>query len=172
MYNNPYVNPYNTQTNIDRLNEQISNLERMRTQLQQPQPQPTNLTQNFQLAPTSRDVIRYATSIDEVQKDMVIGETPYFSKDMSVVWVKNLKGEIKTYELSEIVPKDAKDLQIEYLQAQIEELKGMIKNDANVTNVVSKQDATNTTEYDEPIRETTQKTEPTSISKISTSKKK
>jgi len=169
MYNNSYINPYNTQANIDRLNEQINNLEKMKAQMQQPQ---APITQNFQLAPTTRDVIRYATSLEEVQRDMVIGETPYFSKDMSVVWIKNVKGEIKTYELSEIVPKDAKDLQIEYLQTQIEELKGMIKNDANVTNVVSKQDATNTTEYDEPIRETTQKTEPTSISKISTSKKR
>jgi len=172
MYNNPYMNQYNTQANIDRLNEQINNLEKMKAQMQQPQLQPTNLTQNFQLAPTSRDVIRYATSLEEVQRDMVIGDTPYFSKDMSVVWIKNIKGDIKTYELNELVPKDAKDLQIEYLQSQIEELKGMIKNDANVTNDDAEQDATNTTKYDEPIGETTKKTEPTSIPKISGSKKK
>lgn len=171
MYNNPYINPYNTQANIDRLNEQINNLEKMKVQMQQPQPQPTNLTQNFQLAPTSRDVIRYATSLEEVQRDMVIGDTPYFSKDMSVVWIKNIKGEIKTYELNEIVPKDEKDLQIEYLKSQIEELKGMIKNDTNVTNDATKQSTTDTTKYDEPIRETTQKTESRSIQKISTSKK-
>ena len=102
---------------------------------------------------------------------MVIGDTPYFSKDMSVVWIKNIKGEIKTYELNEIVPKDEKDLQIEYLKSQIEELKGMIKNDTNVTNDATKQSTTDTTKYDEPIRETTQKTESRSIQKISTSKK-
>lgn len=134
MYNNPYFNTYNPQTSIDKINEQINNLERMRTQLQQPQPQPTNLTQNFQLAPTSRDVIRYATSIEEVQKDMVIGETPYFSKDMSVVWVKNLKGEIKTYELNEIVLKDDKDIKIDFLMAQIEDLKKEISNNESKTN--------------------------------------
>lgn len=134
MYNNPYFNTYNPQTSIDKINEQINNLERMRTQLQQPQPQPTNLTQNFQLAPTSRDVIRYATSIEEVQKDMVIGETPYFSKDMSVVWVKNLKGEIKTYELNEIVLKDDKDIKIDFLMAQIEDLKKEINNNESKTN--------------------------------------
>lgn len=134
MYNNPYFNTYNPQTSIDKINEQINNLERMRTQLQQPQPQPTNLTQNFQLAPTSRDVIRYAASIEEVQKDMVIGETPYFSKDMSVVWVKNLKGEIKTYELNEIVLKDDKDIKIDFLMAQIEDLKKEISNNESKTN--------------------------------------
>ena len=135
MYNNPYMqNGYNMQANLDRINAQINELEKMRAQIQQPQPQPTNLTQNFQLAPTSRDVIRYATSIEEVQKDMVIGETPYFSKDMSVVWVKNLKGEIKTYELNEIVLKDDKDIKIDFLMAQIEDLKKEINNNGSKTN--------------------------------------
>jgi len=133
MYNNPYMNLYNPQTNIDKLNEQINNLEKIKAQMQQPQP--TNLTQNFQLAPTNRDVIKYAASLDEVQRDMVIGDTPYFSKDMSVVWIKNTKGEIKTYELNEIIPKDNKDLQIEYLQAQIEELKKGMKKYESSANV-------------------------------------
>lgn len=124
MYNNPYMpSVYNQQASIDRINMQMAELEKMKEQLQKPIQQPTNLTQNFQLAPTNRDVIRYASSMEEVQRDMVIGDTPYFSKDMSVVWVKNTKGEIKTYELSEIIPKDSKDIQIEYLQAQVEQLK-------------------------------------------------
>jgi len=135
MYNNPYLNTYNPQVSIDKLNEQINNLEKMKAQIQQPVQQPTNLTQNFQLAPTNRDVIRYANSIDEVQRDMVIGETPYFSKDMSVVWIKNTKGEIKTYELSEVVLQDEKDIKINFLMSQIEELKKEMKKnelDANV----------------------------------------
>ena len=137
MYGYPSVNNYyNRQETVDRINAQQNELERMKQQLQQPQQQPTNLTQNFQLAPQNHDVIRYATSMEEVQRDMVIGDTPYFSKDMSVVWVKNTKGEIKTYELNEIIPKDEKDLKIEYLQAQIEELKkGMKKNESN-TNII------------------------------------
>ncbi len=172
MYNNQFMNPYNAQVNIDRINNQIAELEKMRNQMQQPPvQQPTNLTQNFQLAPTNRDVIKYANSIDEVQRDMVVGDTPYFSKDMSVVWIKNTKGEIKTYELSEIIPKDAKDLQIEYLQTQIEELKGMIKNDANDPNVNAEQNTTNTTKYDEPIRETIESTKSTGFQKISRGKK-
>ena len=100
------MNPYFNQPTIDRINAQINELEKMRNQMQQPIQPPTNLTQNFQLAPTTRDVIRYASSMEEVQRDMVIGDTPYFSKDMSVVWIKNIKGEIKTYELNEILPKD------------------------------------------------------------------
>jgi hypothetical protein len=153
MYNQP---------TLDRINAQINELEKMRSQMQQPvQPQmPTSLTQNFQLAPTNRDVIRYAASMEEVQRDMVIGDTPYFSKDMSVVWIKNTKGEIKTYELTEIVPKDDKDIRIEYLQAQIEELKkGMKKRESN-TNV------------DEYVAEPVEDEKPTTISTISKSTKK
>ena len=122
---------YNAQPSLDRINAQINELEKMKQQMQQPVQAPTNLTQNFQIAPNNREVIRYADSYDEVQRDMVIGDTPYFAKDMSVVWIKNTKGEIKTYELNEIIPKDDKDIKIELLMAQIEELKkGMIKNES------------------------------------------
>ena len=106
MYNNPYMNSYNPQMTVDRINAQMNELEKMKQQIQQPVQQPTNLTQNFQLAPSNRDVIKYASSLEEVNRDMVIGDTPFFSKDMSVVWIKNTKGEIKTYELKEIIPKD------------------------------------------------------------------
>ena len=114
MYNNPYFNP---QMNLDRINAQINELEKAKAQIQQPTP----ITQNFQIAPPTHDAIRYANSMEEVQRNVVIGDTPYFSKDMSVVWIKNPKEEIKTYELNEIIPKDEKDLQIEMLQAKIKE---------------------------------------------------
>ena len=134
MYNNPY---YNAQASIDRINNQMAELEKIKQQLQQPiqTPQPTNLTQNFQLTPTNRDVIRYATSMEEVQRDMVIGDTPYFSKDMSVVWIKNTKGDIKTYELNEIVAKDDKDIKIELLMAQLEDLKKEVRKNEYTTNI-------------------------------------
>ena len=153
MYNNYLGNP---QLSIDRINAQINELEKMKNQMQQPIQAPTNLTQNFQLAPTNRDVIKYANSLEEVNKDLVIGDTPYFSKDMSVVWIKNTKGEIKTYELNEIIPKDDKDIKIEMLIAEIEQLKkGMMKHEHNAN-------------VDEPIKNE----EPTSISTISKPTKK
>ena len=150
MFNNPYMNSYNPQMTIDKINEQMNELNRMKQQLQQPQ-QPTNLTQNFQIAPTNREVIRYANSMEEVQRDMVIGDTPYFSKDMSVVWIKNTKGDIKTYELTEIIAKDDKDILISNLQLQIEELRKEIKdnaksNDDNANEPV-KNENTNATTY-------------------------
>lgn len=155
MYNNPYYNP---QASIDRINSQIAELEKMKTQIpQQPIPQPTNLTQNFQLAPTNQNAIRYANSMEEVQKDIVIGDTPYFSKDMSILWVKNTKGEIKSYELREIVQKDEKDLKIDFLMAQIEELKRGIENAKSVN---------------DNVNEPSEDKKPSNVSSDRTSKKK
>lgn len=150
MFNNPYgmPNTFNPQENIDRINNQISQLENMRKQLQQPMQQPTNLTQNFQLAP-NRDVIRYANSIDEVGKDVVTGDTPFFSRDMSVVWIKNTNGEIKTYELNEVVLKDEKDMKIDFLMAQIQELKKGIEkyeHSTNVNGTIENEESTNVSE--------------------------
>lgn len=159
MYNNQYM-PYNNQMALDRINNQMAELERMREQLQKPIQQPTNLTQNFQIAPTNREVIRYANSMEEVQRDMVIGDTPYFSKDMTVVWIKNTKGEVKTYELNEIVPKDNKDLKIEYLEAQIKELRKEMK----------KYESDDVT-Y-EPTSKSTKSKEPADVSTVSKSDKK
>lgn len=176
MFNNPYItSAYNPQSSLDRINDQINQLETMKKQIQQqPIPQPTNLTQNFQLAPTTnKEVIRYANSLEEVQRDVVIGETPYFSKDMSVVWIKNAQNQIKTYELNEIIPKDEKDLQIELLQAQIDELKkGMKANEQYDTNVVTTENEANSNRDDEPIRDAIKENKPTGISKLSTSKKR
>ena len=131
MYNNPYFN-YNSQINIDKIDKQIADLERIKTQLQQPM-QPTNLTQNFQIAP-NKEMMKFVDSIDDVQKEPVYGATPFFSKDMSILWVKNGPNNVKTYELKEIVNKDEKDVQIEFLQAQIEELKKGMKLNAESNN--------------------------------------
>ena len=152
MFNNPY-SLYSSQPSIDRINAQINELQKMKEQMQQPV-QPTNLTQNFQLAPNNREVIRYAGSMDEVQRDMVIGDTPYFSKDMSVVWIKNTKGEIKTYELSEIVAKDEKDIKIELLQTQLNELKGMMHNEhnANVNESIEDEESSNFSAVPKPTK--------------------
>jgi hypothetical protein len=135
--------------------------------------QPPNINQTFQISPNQNTGIKYANSIDEVQSDMTAGESPFFSKDMSVVWIKNSKGEIRTFELNEIVPKDEKDLQIEFLQAQIDELKkGMIVNEQHITNGISTKDTTSTSSDDESNGTTIEESKSTSVQRVSTSKKK
>lgn len=143
MFNNPFMQ----QQNLDRINDQIKQLENIRNQMQQPAP----ITQNFQLVPSNS--IRYAKSIEEVDKSPVIGDTPFFSQDMTILWLKNASGEVKTYELKEIIKKDEKDLQIEFLMAQIEEMKANAKRNGNAN---------------EPVEDE----EPSSVSISRTSKKK
>lgn len=174
MYNNPY-NPnymptYNQQSLNERIDNQIAQLQQMKEQFKNNQP--TNLTQNFQISPTNRETMRYANTIEDVNKEMVYADTPFFSKDMSVLWIKNPKGEVKSYELNEIVAKDERDLLIDALMLQIEDLKGRINNDANATNVDAKQTSTNTTNDDETNGDATEKTKSTGISKVSQSKKR
>lgn len=167
MYNNPYMQNYSPnygqQSLNDRIDNQIAQLSQMKEQLKNNQ-QPA-INQTFQLAPTNHGM-RYASTIEDVGKETVYFDTPFFSKDMSVLWIKNAKGDIKTYELNEIVPKDAKDLQIEYLQAQIEELKGKIGNESSVSNVAdvnAEQNAAVTTKDDGTIRATIKKSKSSSI---------
>ena len=159
MYNNPYMQNYNSnfgQQNLsERIDNQIAQLNQMKEQIKNNQ-QPA-INQTFQLAPSNNHAMRYANTIDEVNKETVYYDTPFFSKDMSVVWVKNAKGDIKSYELNEIVQKDEKDIQIEMLQAQINEMKGMIKNAR-----------TNDEHVDEPI----ESSQPTDVPVPRTGKKK
>ena len=143
MFNNPYMQRgFNQQNMYEQIDNQINQLNHMKEQMKNSQQQQPSINQTFQLAPNSY-TMRYANTIEDVNKETVYFDTPFFSKDMSVLWLKGVNGNIKTYELSEIIPKDAKDIQIEILQSQIEELKGMMKNDANVSNDDSKQNATN-----------------------------
>lgn len=168
MYNNPYMQNFNNmsygqQSLNDRIDTQIAQLNQMKEQIKNQQP--TSINQTFQLAPLNNHQMRYLNTIDEVNKEIVYVDTPFFSKDMSIVWIKNNKGDIKTYELKEIVPMDEKDLQIQYLQSQIEELKGMIKNESNtnVSNDDTKQNATDTTTDDGATRTTTKKSKSTNV---------
>lgn len=177
MYgNNPYSRPYNNSLNQQSMYEQIDNqinqLQQMREQIKNNSIQPS-INQTFQLAPTHQNAMKYANSINDVNKESVVVDTPFFSNDMSVVWIKNAKGEVRTYELNEIVERDSKDFQIEFLQAQIEELrKEMKKNEQSNSNDIRTKVEPDTDEYDEPVGNATKETKSSSISRISTSKKR
>ena len=158
MYNNPYLQPYSPQATRERIDTQIAQLQQMKEQLAQASipNQTPSINQTFQLAPTHGGM-KYVNSIDDVQKEVVYADTPYFSNDLSVLWVKNAKGNIKTFELKEIVAKDEKDMVIESLQMQINEMKEMINN--------AKPISTN-------VNEANSSEEPTNVSVPRTSKKK
>ena len=131
--------------------------------------QPANLTQNFQLASNSVNNIKSANNIGDVQKYIVVTDTYFFNNDMTEMWIKNAKGNIRTFNMMEVIPKDEKDLLIEKLQKQIAELKGgnlnePIKSDEEL---LYEQPITN---VDKPIGKSTKTIKPTDVSDISNSK--
>lgn len=149
---------YNPQISIDRINSQISELEKLKSQIPMQQP----ITQNFQIASNSSS-IKYANNLEEVQKEFILNDTPFFSKDMSVLWVKSPSGDVKTYELNEIVEKDEKDLRIELLMSQIEELKKEVINNEHITNDDATKNESNSTKNDESNGTTTKKSKSSSV---------
>lgn len=135
MYQNPYMNyqqNFNSQSMNERIDNQIAQLQQMKEQMKN-NTQPA-INQTIQLSPTSNNTIKYVDDVNEVSKELVFGDTPFFSKDMSIVWIKNSKGDIKTYELKEIVPMDERDLLIQNLQMQVNELRKEVKNNAKSIN--------------------------------------
>lgn len=180
MYNNNYIPNYmpnylnglNQQNMYDNIDTQINKLQQLKEQMKNNSQQPS-INQTFQLAPNSTNGMKYVNSIDDVNKETVFMDTPFFSKDLTVMWVKNANGNITAYELNEIVARDEKDIQIALLQSQIDELKrGMSVNEQPITNDIPAEITTDTSRDDEPARESIKTSKSTSVSRVSTSKKK
>jgi hypothetical protein len=79
------------------------------------------ITQNFQLSPISN--FKIIGTREDVDKEMVLNDTYFLGKDLKDFWIKNSRGDIRSFELNEIIPKDEKDILIEKLQKQIEEMR-------------------------------------------------
>lgn len=143
MYNNPY---FNQQYQQDLLNMR----ERLDRQLQQAQMQPQNqpqqapITQNFQLAPTqNQNGIKYVKDIDEVKKELVFVDTLFVNKEYTQLWHKNALGEIKTYNLEEVIEMDEKDRKIAELMKKIDMLESEMKKNESTINVNANVDESN-----------------------------
>lgn len=115
-------NPYNNQMYMQDLQGLRDRIDRQMQMANQNQPQATPITQNFQLAPNQNNGIKYVNSIEDVRKELVFADTLFVNKEYTQLWVKNASGEVKTYELKEIIEKDPKDLKIAELEAKIDML--------------------------------------------------
>lgn len=120
----------------DRIDRQMQQVQQMnQNQMQQPVQQP--ITQNFQLAPNPSNnelESKYVNNIDEVKGIFVMKTGVFLDKDLNTLWIKNTNGDIRTFELNEIIETDPKDKEIAMLKKQIEEMKEMIVNESNVNN--------------------------------------
>ena len=127
------MNGYNPQImNFDKqiLEERNKIAELERQKMQALYTPPTILNQTIQAGPQSNG-IKYAESIDEVNREMVFTDTLFINKGFTNLWFKNPRGEVKTYLLEEFIPKDEKDIKIENLEKQLNDLKKEITNNAS-----------------------------------------
>ena len=151
------MNGYNPQIlDIDRqLQEERSKVAELERRKLQMYAQPTILNQTIQAGPQQQG-IRYAESVDDVRREMVFLDTLFVNKAFTNMWYKTPSGNIKTYLLEEFVPKDEKDLQIDALKKQLDELKKEIRNESSksgdntaVESSISKSVSTTTTNAEE-----------------------
>lgn len=115
---NPQVTDIDRQIQEER--SRVAELERRKLQLLYTQP--TILNQTIQAGPQQQG-IRFAESIDDVKREMIFSDTLFVNKEFTNMWYKSPTGQIKTYLLEEFIPKDEKDLEIEALKKELENVK-------------------------------------------------
>ena len=142
--NNQYYmqNMQDLQNMKERIDKQMQQMQQFNQNQMQNQ-QPTPITQNFQLAPNTNNnelESKYVNKIDEVKGIFVMKTGVFLNKELNTLWIKNTNGDIRTFELNEIIEKDPKDVEINNLKQELQRMKEMISNESNVDN----------TDYDEP----------------------
>ena len=129
-------NPYNPnyimnewQNMKDRIDKNMQNYQQFQNQFTQ-QPQQAPITQNFQLAPQNINPNElqsaYANNIEEVKNIFMIKNGIFVNKDLTSAWLKDTEGKIKTFSLIEVIDKDEKDLEIENLKNEINQMKTLL----------------------------------------------
>lgn len=121
----------NMKERIDKQMQQMQQFNQNQMQNQQPIPQ---INQSFQLAPnpTNNELeSKYVNNIDEVKGIFVMKTGVFLNKELNTLWIKNTNGDIRTFELNELVEIDPKDREITMLKQELEKMKEMISNESN-----------------------------------------
>ena len=121
----------NMKERIDKQMQQMQQFNQNQVQNQQPIPQ---INQSFQLAPnpTNNELeSKYVNNIDEVKGIFVMKTGVFLNKELNTLWIKNTNGDIRTFELSEIIEQDPKDVEINNLKQELQRMKEMISNESN-----------------------------------------
>ena len=93
----------------DRIDRQMQQVQQLNQNQMQQQPQIPQVNQTFQLAP---------------------------NPSSNTLWIKNTNGDIRTFELNEIIPQDPKDIEINNLKKELQRMREMINygNEPDVNN--------------------------------------
>ncbi|MBQ2349704.1 MAG: hypothetical protein II393_00275 [Cytophagales bacterium] len=134
--NNQYYmqNMQDLQNMREKIDRQMQQIQQQNQMQQQPVP---NVTQNFQLAPNPSNnelESKYVNNIDEVKGIFVMKTGVFLNKELNTLWIKNTNGDIRTFELNEIIQTDPKDEEINNLKKELERMREMINYESNVNN--------------------------------------
>ena len=135
-YPNNQIYMQDLQNMREKIDRQMQQMQQLNQNQMQQQPVP-NVTQNFQLAPNPSNnelESKYANNIDEVRNTFVMKTGVFVNKELNTLWIKNTNGDIRTFELSEIIDIDPKDKEIAILKQELEKMKEMISNESNGNN--------------------------------------
>ena len=129
-YNNNQFYMQDLQNMREKIDRQMQQMQQLNQQQQQPIPQ---VTQNFSIAPTQNNTseleAKYVNNIDEVKNTFVMKTGVFLNKDFTSLWVKTTDGNIKTYDLNEVIQQDPKDVEINNLKRELERMREMINYD-------------------------------------------
>ena len=134
MYGNPYFNQQAYQQDLINMRDRIDKQLQQAQAQQMPNNQPPAINQTFQLSPNQANHIKYAENENDVSKELVFADTLFVNRAYTRMWLKNASGEIKEYELKEIIKQDEKDVQIASLMAKINELEMEMKKNERTSN--------------------------------------
>jgi len=123
----------------DKIDRQMQQVQQMNQNQIQQQPQIPQVNQTFQLAPnpSSNELeSKYVNNIDEVKGIFVMKTGVFLNKDLNTLWIKNTNGDIRTFELNEVIPQDPKDIEINNLKQELQRMREMINygNESDVNN--------------------------------------
>jgi len=157
-YYNPYQNPYQTANNqiqMQRLQSMRDDIDRQMQSMQQMPAQqlPPQINQTFSLAPNPSNTdleAKYADSVEEVKNTFVMKTGIFTNKDFSKIWIKDVTGNIRTFNTQEEIQIDErdkalqeKDNMIVSLKAEINQLKEAMSNATEYYNTKPNEQITN-----------------------------
>lgn len=123
----------------EKIDNQMRQMQQLNQNQMQQQPQIPQVNQTFQLAPnpSSNELeSKYVNNIDEVKGIFVMKTGVFLNKELNTLWIKNTNGDIRTFELNEIIPQDPKDIEINNLKKELQRMREMINygNESDVDN--------------------------------------
>ena len=143
-YPNNQIYMQDLQNMREKIDRQMQQMQQLNQNQMQQQPQIPQVNQTFQLAPNPSNnelESKYVNNIDEVKGIFVMKTGVFLNKELNTLWIKNTNGDIRTFELNEIIPQDPKDVEINNLKQELQKMREMINYD-------NKSDVDNT-DYDE-----------------------